>query len=142
MHCFVSVVLLDTATEPTLEWTRYPYGPQATTPGVSSPAFIIGSGANSSFHQSWYKKIIIKKNGIFHQHITIYLYTQIKQLFKSDAFQRSFGTLHTIEILFPLWITKSTLCLNSYIFFPPVLAKFLNFLAYYVSTILPEIQQV
>jgi len=27
------VVLLDTATEPTLEWTRYPFGPAATTPG-------------------------------------------------------------------------------------------------------------
>lgn len=36
MFVFVfTVVLLDTATEPTLEWTRYPYGPQATTPGVS-----------------------------------------------------------------------------------------------------------
>ncbi|XP_039300621.1 ephrin type-B receptor 1-B isoform X3 [Nilaparvata lugens] len=27
------VVLLDTATEQTLEWTRFPYGPQAKTPG-------------------------------------------------------------------------------------------------------------
>ncbi|XP_046673447.1 ephrin type-B receptor 1-B isoform X1 [Homalodisca vitripennis] len=27
------VVLLDTATEPTLEWTRYPFGPAANTPG-------------------------------------------------------------------------------------------------------------
>lgn len=30
-----AVVLLDTATEATLEWTRYPFGPEATTPGVS-----------------------------------------------------------------------------------------------------------
>lgn len=30
-----SVVLLDTTKEATLEWTRYPYGPQAQTPGVS-----------------------------------------------------------------------------------------------------------
>jgi hypothetical protein len=29
------VVLLDTTGEPTLDWTRYPYGPQANTPGVS-----------------------------------------------------------------------------------------------------------
>lgn len=29
------VVLLDTTKEATLEWTRYPYGPQAQTPGVS-----------------------------------------------------------------------------------------------------------
>lgn len=36
MFCVVSVVLLDTANEPTLEWTRYPYGPAANTPGVSS----------------------------------------------------------------------------------------------------------
>lgn len=28
------VVLLDTTKEATLEWTRYPYGPQAQTPGV------------------------------------------------------------------------------------------------------------
>lgn len=28
------VVLLDTTREATLEWTRYPYGPQAQTPGV------------------------------------------------------------------------------------------------------------
>lgn len=27
--------MLDTTQEPTLEWTRYPYGPQANTPGVS-----------------------------------------------------------------------------------------------------------
>uniref|UniRef100_A0A8D8YG78 receptor protein-tyrosine kinase n=1 Tax=Cacopsylla melanoneura TaxID=428564 RepID=A0A8D8YG78_9HEMI len=33
------VVLLDTATEPTLEWTRYPYGPQATTPGWIEESF-------------------------------------------------------------------------------------------------------
>lgn len=30
-----TVVLLDTTREATLEWTRYPYGPQAQTPGVS-----------------------------------------------------------------------------------------------------------
>lgn len=35
MFCVVAVVLLDTANEPTLEWTRYPYGPAANTPGVS-----------------------------------------------------------------------------------------------------------
>lgn len=28
------VVLLDTTKEATLEWTRYPYGPQTLTPGV------------------------------------------------------------------------------------------------------------
>ena len=28
------VVLLDTTKEATLEWTRYPYGPQTQTPGV------------------------------------------------------------------------------------------------------------
>ncbi|RZF39254.1 hypothetical protein LSTR_LSTR010348 [Laodelphax striatellus] len=28
------VVLLDTATEQTLEWTRFPYGPPAKTPGA------------------------------------------------------------------------------------------------------------
>lgn len=33
---YASVVLLDTTKEATLEWTRYPYGPQAQTPGVSS----------------------------------------------------------------------------------------------------------
>lgn len=33
---FFSVVLLDTTKEATLEWTRYPYGPQAQTPGVST----------------------------------------------------------------------------------------------------------
>ena len=35
LHFCVSVVLLDTTQEATLEWTRYPYGPQANTPGVS-----------------------------------------------------------------------------------------------------------
>lgn len=34
-HIFIAVVLLDTTKEATLEWTRYPYGPQAQTPGVS-----------------------------------------------------------------------------------------------------------
>lgn len=33
------VVLLDTTTEPTLEWTRYPYGPQANTPGWVEESF-------------------------------------------------------------------------------------------------------
>lgn len=32
---FFAVVLLDTTGEATLDWTRYPYGPQANTPGVS-----------------------------------------------------------------------------------------------------------
>lgn len=36
---YASVVLLDTTKEATLEWTRYPYGPQAQTPGVSSINF-------------------------------------------------------------------------------------------------------
>lgn len=31
----VAVVLLDTTQEPTLEWTRFPYGPNSVTPGVS-----------------------------------------------------------------------------------------------------------
>lgn len=35
----VSVVLLDTTGEEKLEWTRYPYGPQASTPGVSVQQF-------------------------------------------------------------------------------------------------------
>ncbi|KAK7789840.1 hypothetical protein R5R35_011236 [Gryllus longicercus] len=33
------VVLLDTTQEPTLEWTRYPYGPQANTPGWVEESF-------------------------------------------------------------------------------------------------------
>ncbi|XP_066998191.1 ephrin type-A receptor 5 isoform X2 [Anabrus simplex] len=33
------VVLLDTTLEPTLEWTRYPYGPQANTPGWVEESF-------------------------------------------------------------------------------------------------------
>lgn len=41
MFCVVSVVLLDTANEPTLEWTRYPYGPAANTPGVSSTILLL-----------------------------------------------------------------------------------------------------
>uniref|UniRef100_A0A182W4G9 Uncharacterized protein n=1 Tax=Anopheles minimus TaxID=112268 RepID=A0A182W4G9_9DIPT len=32
--CAVHLVLLDTTKEATLEWTRYPYGPQAQTPGI------------------------------------------------------------------------------------------------------------
>lgn len=35
------VVLLDTTKEATLEWTRYPYGPQAQTPGVSGLTIIL-----------------------------------------------------------------------------------------------------
>lgn len=34
LFAFVSVVLLDTTGEASLDWTRYPYGPQANTPGV------------------------------------------------------------------------------------------------------------
>lgn len=34
------VVLLDTTREATLEWTRYPYGPQAQTPGVCIQTFV------------------------------------------------------------------------------------------------------
>lgn len=33
---FFAVILLDTTIEPSLDWTRYPYGPQAGTPGVSN----------------------------------------------------------------------------------------------------------
>ncbi|XP_075223132.1 eph receptor tyrosine kinase [Lycorma delicatula] len=33
------VVLLDTSTEETLEWTRYPYGPQGNTPGWVEESF-------------------------------------------------------------------------------------------------------
>jgi len=29
------VVLLDTTKEDSLDWTRYPFGPQSATPGVS-----------------------------------------------------------------------------------------------------------
>jgi len=35
----IAVVLLDTTTEEKLDWTRYPFGPQANTPGVSTPKF-------------------------------------------------------------------------------------------------------
>jgi len=40
-HIFlvIAVVLLDTTTEEKLDWTRYPFGPQANTPGVSTPKF-------------------------------------------------------------------------------------------------------
>ena len=31
----VTVVLLDTTKEDSLDWTRYPFGPQSATPGVS-----------------------------------------------------------------------------------------------------------
>ncbi|CAD7001229.1 unnamed protein product [Ceratitis capitata] len=34
-----SVILLDTTREATLEWTRYPYGPQAQTPGWVEESF-------------------------------------------------------------------------------------------------------
>lgn len=36
-------MLLDTTKEATLEWTRYPYGPQAQTPGVSNNYLIWAS---------------------------------------------------------------------------------------------------
>lgn len=39
----VAVVLLDTTTEASLDWTRYPYGPQAQTPGVSITHFRFAS---------------------------------------------------------------------------------------------------
>ena len=32
---FFAVVLLDTTKEDSLDWTRYPFGPQSATPGVS-----------------------------------------------------------------------------------------------------------
>ena len=34
--CFLAVVLLDTTQESLLEWTRYPFGPNSPTPGVST----------------------------------------------------------------------------------------------------------
>ncbi|XP_055377666.1 ephrin type-B receptor 1-B [Condylostylus longicornis] len=41
------VVLLDTTKEATLEWTRYPYGPQAQTPGWVEESFTnFGKGIN------------------------------------------------------------------------------------------------
>lgn len=36
----IAVVLLDTTTEEKLDWTRYPFGPQANTPGVSTLKFL------------------------------------------------------------------------------------------------------
>lgn len=36
----IAVVLLDTTTEEKLDWTRYPFGPQANTPGVSTSKFL------------------------------------------------------------------------------------------------------
>lgn len=36
----IAVVLLDTTTEEKLDWTRYPFGPQANTPGVSRSKFL------------------------------------------------------------------------------------------------------
>lgn len=39
LFSYLIVVLLDTTKEATLEWTRYPYGPQAQTPGVSIDFF-------------------------------------------------------------------------------------------------------
>nr|CAD7258156.1 unnamed protein product [Timema shepardi] len=35
----ITVVLLDTTQDPTLDWTRYPYGPQANTPGWVEESF-------------------------------------------------------------------------------------------------------
>lgn len=35
LFLFISVVLLDTTTEPSLRWTTYPYGPDANAAGVS-----------------------------------------------------------------------------------------------------------
>ena len=32
---WIAVVLLDTTKEDSLDWTRYPFGPQSATPGVS-----------------------------------------------------------------------------------------------------------
>lgn len=34
-----TVVLLDTTKEDSLDWTRYPFGPQSATPGVSFDIF-------------------------------------------------------------------------------------------------------
>lgn len=36
----IAVVLLDTTTEGSLGWTRYPYGAQASTPGVSTKPIV------------------------------------------------------------------------------------------------------
>lgn len=42
-----TVVLLDTTKEATLEWTRFPYGPQAQTPGWVEESFTnFGKGIN------------------------------------------------------------------------------------------------
>lgn len=35
LYFFISVVLLDTTTEESLDWTKFPFGPNAPTPGVS-----------------------------------------------------------------------------------------------------------
>nr|CAD7424943.1 unnamed protein product [Timema monikensis] len=35
----ITVVLLDTTQDPALDWTRYPYGPQANTPGWVEESF-------------------------------------------------------------------------------------------------------
>lgn len=44
---FFLVVLLDTTKEATLEWTRFPYGPQAQTPGWVEESFTnFGKGIN------------------------------------------------------------------------------------------------
>lgn len=49
----VAVVLLDTTGEEKLEWTRYPYGPQANTPGVSFYSIDnIQSSGNNLYNQS------------------------------------------------------------------------------------------
>lgn len=45
----ILVVLLDTTKEATLEWTRYPYGPQAQTPGVSESIFFRRSFSTNTF---------------------------------------------------------------------------------------------
>jgi hypothetical protein len=38
---FFAVVLLDTTKEDSLDWTRYPFGPQSATPGVSWTLFVL-----------------------------------------------------------------------------------------------------
>lgn len=70
---FVSVVLLDTTTEPSLRWTTYPYGPDANAAGVSLNCITILSRAtggkketieNSFGPREIFRRKIIKKHRI------------------------------------------------------------------------------
>lgn len=52
----VSVVVLDTTGESSLEWTRYPYGPQASTPGVSTRKITVENA------HSWFIRVTVASN--------------------------------------------------------------------------------